>query len=242
VHAPAPSLFEGTQLGCRAVDKTNRQIKADVERRLPNLNIELIFDVGAHLGETCTVLREYYPQAEIWAFEPVPKTYGELEEIAGDIPRIHLLNHALGAVDGSARMEARGTSGNNRVIEDDEEAKRVRDVPIARGDTFCDERGIERIDYLKIDTEGHDLQVLRGFQKMLSDFKVDLVEIEAGMNARNTKHVPLERFKGYLEPMGYFIFRLYEQAPEFRGVPNLRRCNVVFMSNPTIEANTIPKK
>jgi FkbM family methyltransferase len=224
------------------VNKTNRQIKADIEQRLPNSTLGVIFDVGAHLGETCTVLREHYPPAEIWAFEPIPKTYRELEEIAGDLPRIHLLNHALGAVDGSAQMEARGTSGNNHVIGEDEEPKRVKDVPIARGDTFCGERGIDQINYLKIDTEGHDLQVLRGFQKMLSDFKVDLVEVEAGMNSKNNKHVPLEHFKGYLEPMGYYIFRLYEQAPEFRGVPNLRRCNVVFMSSPMIETNTIPKK
>ena len=50
------------------------------------------------------------------------------------------------------------------------------------------------------------------------------------MNSTNTKHVPLARFQGYLEPLGYHIFKLYNQSFEQRRGPHLRRADVVFIS------------
>lgn len=222
------------------MDSTLRQIQSDIQRRLPNLELRSIFDVGAHLGETVTRYREMYPEAEIWAFEPVPRTFSELARTTGDLPKVHLHNHALGATRSTAYITARATSGNNMIVP--EPSARTKTIEVLSGDEFCAEQSIDRINYLKVDTEGHDLHVVRGFQRMLAACAIDLIEVEAGMHHGNAKHVPLERFKGYLEPMEYLPFRLYEQAMEFSGRPVLRRCNVVFISERAADANIIPRR
>jgi hypothetical protein len=48
--------------------------------------------------------------------------------------------------------------------------------------------------------------VLKGAGDMLDRGCIDIIEIEAGMNPRNQRHIPLETPKKYLESRGYFLF------------------------------------
>ena len=94
------------------------------------------------------------------------------------------------------------------------------------------------IGLLKIDAEGHDLEVLYGFERMLKEMRVDLVEAEVGMNPENRRHVPFEAVKRYLEHRGYRLFLIYKQRREtpFGRGAMLRRCNVVFASAKLLDA------
>ncbi len=47
-------------------------------------------------------------------------------------------------------------------------------------DDFCREQGVERIDFLKLDVEGHELAVLRGARRMLGAGTVSLIQFEFG--------------------------------------------------------------
>ena len=111
-------------------------------------------------------------------------------------------------------------------------------VDIVTLDEFCHSKRIDQVNYLKIDTEGGDLEVLKGAVNMLTEQRIDLVEVETGMNPRNSRHVPFEAIKKFLESHGYFIFGIYEQVSEFpTGEPHLRRTNPLFISHRTIEMN-----
>jgi len=219
---------------------TPRRIKADIEQLLPNIEVRTLFDVGANVGQTVMAMRPLFPEAKLYAFEPVRASYEQLLDTAGNFDDTECFNLALSDANSAATMLARGTSQNNRIVE--QSGSQTEEVSLISGDIFCEEHGIDHIDYLKIDTEGHEMQVLRGLQSMLSDYRVDLIELEAGMNWGNKKHTPFEHLKGYLEPMGYYLFRFYEQVAEKRGRPHLRRVNVVFISQPTVEGNIRVKK
>jgi len=111
-------------------------------------------------------------------------------------------------------------------------------VDLTTLDDYCDVNGVERINYLKIDTEGHDLEVLKGSVNMISERRIDLIEVEAGMNPSNLLHVPFETLKDYLESCSYVVFGIYEQAWETRtGEAHLRRINAVFVSLEVIKMN-----
>jgi hypothetical protein len=125
----------------------------------------------------------------------------------------------------------------NRIVEPGDRARHLATVPIRRGEAFCIEQKIDAIDYLKIDTEGHDRAVLTGFDAMLKRHAVAMVEVEAGLHPENRRHVPFEEFKAHLEPLGYRLFDIREIASERSGRPNLRRCNMVFASTSLLEAN-----
>ena len=109
-------------------------------------------------------------------------------------------------------------------------------VEIESLDNFCSGHEIDQISFLKIDTEGYDLEVLKGASRMLGEQRIDLVEVEAGMNCLNKTHVPFEDLKAYLEKMEYYLFAIYEQVGEWpKKEPQLRRANAVFISRHVIE-------
>jgi len=82
------------------------------------------------------------------------------------------------------------------------------------------------------------MEVLKGAVNMLTWQKIDLVQVEAGMNPRNRRHVPFESLKAFLESYEYFIFGIYEQVHEWpTGEPHLRRTDTIFISQRLIEMN-----
>jgi len=53
--------------------------------------------------------------------------------------------------------------------------KGIIEVPIDSIDSFCAQKKIDQIDLLKIDTEGHEMCVLKGAEKLLSEKRIDFV-------------------------------------------------------------------
>src|SRR5688572_5338493 len=104
-------------------------------------------------------------------------------------------------------------------------------VEISTLTRYCKENNIKNISYLKIDTEGFDLQVLKSGETMLRNHSIDFIEIEVGMNPANDTHVPWEEIKKYMENMDYYLFGIYDQIREWKlQKPYLRRSNLVFLS------------
>jgi hypothetical protein len=83
------------------------------------------------------------------------------------------------------------------------------------GDSFCEEHGIERIDFLKIDTEGLDLRVLRGFDRMLGSGAVEVVQFEYGL-ANIVSRALLVDFHAFLGGHGFAVGKIWPTDVEFR--------------------------
>jgi FkbM family methyltransferase len=209
-----------------------------VKTHLPGCAPSVIFDVGANNGRIAITLAASFPEATVYAFEPVAETFRALTENASRDPRIRPFNLALGARSRKARMRIKSLSVSNRIAGWRDFLKPSETVTMTSGDNFCGEHGLDRIGFLKIDSEGHDLQVLVGFRKMLTAARIDLVEAEVGMNPENRRHAPFEAVKTYLERFGYRLFLIYEQTYDvpFSGRAVLRRCNVVFVSEKAAKA------
>jgi FkbM family methyltransferase len=209
-----------------------------VKKHLPGYAPELVFDVGANVGATSLAFSAGFPDATIYAFEPVETTFRTLAEKVSAREKIRPFNLALGRKAGSARMRIKSVSVSNRIAGWRDLLKPTESVKMTSGDAFCDEQKLGHVAILKIDAEGHDLEVLYGFRKMLKEMRIDLVEAEVGMNPENRRHVPFEAVKRHLERFGYRLFLIYEQQREtpFTGRAMLRRCNVVFASGKLFDA------
>jgi FkbM family methyltransferase len=206
----------------------------------PNFAPAVIFDVGAHIGESVANFARAFPAATIYAFEPVAATFQTLVDNVNGFARVKACNVALGRHAGQAYMTCSRHPATNRILISPTpgELRKATQVSMVAGDEFCQQQGADHIGILKVDAEGHDLDVLIGFRDMLSRSRVDLVEAEVGMSRTNTLHVPFEAVKQFLEPLGYHLFHIYEQVMDtrFSGRPLLRRCNVVFASDAFVEA------
>ncbi len=214
------------------VDQDERFVEEDpffteIRARLPGYRFKLIFDVGANIGQCCVPFSILAPESRIYAFEPVAAAYEELEKNVANHPSITPVNLAFGNMDGTVLMQNKGSKTSNRVLL---EGGSGLDVPITTGRKFCEQHGISEISFLKIDTEGFDMEVLLGFGDLLKN--VDFVQVEAAMNPTNTRHVQFFDFVRYLEERGFYLFQIYDQTFEFHegGRPWLRRCNPAFVS------------
>lgn len=160
---------------------------ADIERlsQAWEYSIEVFFDVGANEGETITRARHNFESCRIVAFEPHPKTFEQLTSNMAKIPNVELLNLALSSEVGKNVMFEYENSKINSLLPNAQYVARFADdasrqiwVDCTTIDQFCSDRHIKKIDVLKIDTEGFDLEVLKGAASMLAQQAIKFIYFE----------------------------------------------------------------
>lgn len=187
-------------------------------RRLSPLRPRVVFDVGANHGDWLVAARECFSDAELHAFEIAPATFEKLAQRATG-PGIQL--NDLGLSDRAGPIELRYYPGNDGVstilekpgIHDD--AYQLVEARTTTGEQYCAERGIDRIDLLKIDTEGAEPRVLRGFGAMLDEGRIGVIQFEYGL-ANVYGGMLLRDLYRLLEERGYAVGKLYPDGVRFR--------------------------
>jgi len=148
---------------------------------------------------------------------------------------------AFGALEGRLRFDNSAPESSLHRLAEDQKRDELPWVTVTTVDSFCAERRISRIDFMKIDTEGHDLAVLQGSVRALAESAISVILVECSMNAENKFHVGLMEMHRFLEGADYRMFGIYEQVPECRhaGKPYLHRANVAYLS-PDISKRNSP--
>jgi FkbM family methyltransferase len=143
----------------------------------------VVFDVGANEGHWISSVLAICPAAEIHAFEPQPAL---AERVRATYPHVHLNAIGLGHEPGTLELfdyadhpGSQHASVLPGVIDNVHGGSaRSQKVPIGTVDQYCAERRIEHIDFLKIDVEGFELNVLRGAPRMLKGGRIDVIQFE----------------------------------------------------------------
>lgn len=209
---------------------------SDLKNRFfQDYQFKTFFDVGANIGQTAHHIHDAFPNSDIWCFEPIKRTFEQLRNNTRNIAvkRFHL---GLGSENKTLNIliDPDHRSDMNSLINPSEtnNAKTANEtIEIQKLDDFCLSQSVKTIDYLKIDTEGYDFEVLKGAQGLLQEQSISFVETEVSMNPENTFHVDFVDVKRYMESYGYRLFGLYDQFYEWQtGTPILRRTNPLFVS------------
>lgn len=111
-------------------------------------------------------------------------------------------------------------------------------VPVEIGtlDEFCQAQGIEHVNFLKVDTEGFDLEVLMGAVGLLGRNAIDVIQVEVGMSPRHHIHVRFEDVKAFMESKRMELFCIIDQMQNFvPGGPYLQWADAVFISQAVTE-------
>lgn len=202
------------------------------------LEAKTIFDVGANIGDSTRWFRKSYPDATIYSFEPITSTFAALSKGVSKHPLTVCERLALGSVAGQVMMSSNPLGTRNRIFTGPPRRKnQVEIVERVTGEYYCAHHGIDEIDILKIDTEGHDMEVLIGFRSMIARGKIKYIQVEAGMNPENPVHVNIRQFLRWLEPKGYRISSMHSPAHE-KGSPVMRRSDIVFVYAPPPSGTT----
>ena len=209
-----------------------------IARRLKGWQPSVILDVGANIGQSALGFIKAYPQAVVHCFEPFPDSYRKL--LANTRRHDTIMAHqiGLGAQAGLVRMSDGAISTQNRILSGSA-AEAGIEVAIHQGAAVLDRLGLKHVSFLKIDTEGHDLEVLAGFEPVLD--RIDFIQVEAGMNVYNKTHVPFDQLFSFMTAQGFLLFYIFEQILEFKkgGRPVLRRANPLFINPRLVDLDGI---
>lgn len=173
----------------------------------------ILFDVGANIGHYTNLMYMTFPNAEIHAFEPISRSYKILKgNFCQD--NIKLVNTGLGIETCKTQIFHYDDGYSNEhaslfpeVISTLHKQNKLvtEEINIDTIDNYCIKNNISRIDFLKIDTEGNELNVLKGAQRMISSKSINIIQFE--FNEMNViSRVFLRDFYNILE--NYEFFRL----------------------------------
>lgn len=159
--------------------------KEFIKQHVSKMRRGVVLDIGANVGAYSKSIRSANPIVQIHAFEPHPKTYLKLTENMASLS-VRTYNVAVGSGAGQLSLfdyaEEDGSSHASLyrdVIEHIHKERSTRhEVKVISLDTFMVDHGIEQVALLKIDTEGHELEVLQGFQRFIRANKVELIQFE----------------------------------------------------------------
>lgn len=185
--------------------------------RLAAFSPRCLFDVGANVGDYARLAAARWPLASVHSFEPVPATYAEFRERTKGEPRIHPHNLALLDRSGETRVKYYPSrSGSSGVYDYPHDApSEWITIRAQTGDEFCDAAGIDRIDLLKIDVEGAEDSVIRGFERRLKEGRIDLVQFEYGYANIMSKCL-LYDYVRWLGGLGYDLGKVMPGGVDFR--------------------------
>tara|TARA_B100001093_G_scaffold505937_1_gene564059 strand:+ start:754 stop:1533 length:780 start_codon:yes stop_codon:yes gene_type:complete len=185
----------------------------DLQRWIPKLKPNILFDIGANVGQTCTEMHLNFPNAVIHSFEPIKETFVSLVNNTSSLPNISCHNCAMGSKSGNKSIKYTPHSVINSlktgVHSKDPDAIEAR-INIKTVDEFCEDYGIDKIDLLKTDTEGYDLEVLKGSSTMLKANKISAVLSEITFDEKNTLQTQFGELNDYLSSFDFLVCCFYD--------------------------------
>jgi len=198
----------------------------DIQRlaAIHSIKIRCAFDVGAHVGETAVEFLAAFPGAQIYSFEPLPQAFAVVAGIGSE--RLHPFALAVSDKVGAADLYVRGdpTRPGNGPPSPNSSLVANRQFGLVTGqsdatirvecdtiDRFCEQHDIRALDLLKIDTEGHEAEVLDGATETLTKRAVRFVfvEFETLLPVPGATGGALSPLAQRLEPLGFRLIATY---------------------------------
>jgi FkbM family methyltransferase len=131
-----------------------------------------IIDCGASTGVSVTWWKTRYPNARVLAFEADPEIFRILETNCGHFKNLQLVNAAVWNMEGELAFSAKGGESGQIAEFSATKSDLVRTVPCVRLRSFL----AEKCDFLKMDIEGAEIEVIRDCADVLKN--VDRAFIE----------------------------------------------------------------
>ncbi len=165
-----------------------------LERYLKNLNFKCktIIDIGSHTGESISFFSKLYPNSKIFGFEPQKNCFVQLKKKFNS-KKIKIENYALGNKKSKKKLYKNYLSTTSTFSRLNINSKHFKIKSFILGNSnagyyssetvnvntlsyFYKKNRLQKIDIVKIDTEGHEIEVLLGLKSISSNIKVIIIE------------------------------------------------------------------
>lgn len=151
------------------------------------INGQNLIDVGANNGDYSLLLASIFENANIYSFEPMKEVFEQAKKAIVEHQNIRLFNYGLYSSVGSISLYNSLDDHNDQIstsykdgLVDFYGVKEVKEfkIDINTLDNFCNENEIDTIDFMKIDVEGAEIEVLKGADELLTNHKINAIQFE----------------------------------------------------------------
>ena len=172
----------------------------------------VVIDVGANIGSMALKLAGMVPEGHVYAFEPTDYGYAKLiknislnPQLSSRITPVQLFvadqnkfKHGLKAY---ASWKVNGRAVNPHPLHGGT-IKPADSTPADTLDHFCIENRINRVDLIKIDTDGHEYKVLSGARQIIKKYRPFII-FEIGIYVMHEQQLEFEQFYRYFKTLDY---------------------------------------
>lgn len=174
-------------------------------------------EIGANIGLTTAILGKSFPGSSFLSFEPDPQTFGFLQEtiVANNLSNCTPYQLALGDRAGELTFmsDPNDSSGNRLAPSGTALGGGNRTMKVDRLDDFLIQEGFPKVDFIKLDVEGYEMEVLRGATKTLHTFRPSVyLEFNSFTLIAFGNHNPRELLD-YLRQNFPYVYRFKEVTP-----------------------------
>lgn len=206
-----------------------QQLGAALSSVMPLSSFATVVDVGANEGQAARRFLGLMEHANVYSLEPDARPFAVLSQYAASERRLRCFQLAVGEEPGTLELRTNKESVTNSFLppvagaaagahvaemmtQVRSEAVRVTTLP-----AFCDEQRIERIDLLKLDTQGFEERILRGCRDWLSPGRVRAVLTEALFADLYVSQARFDHVYAILRERGYKLHSFHEVEATSRG-------------------------
>ncbi len=174
-------------------------------------------DIGAYHGEWATLFREVFSEARVLMVEAQEARRPALEKVmAAHRGMIRLENALLGAEDGREVVFTEMGTGSSVFAEASPYERNAVSKTTVRLDTLLERRGDPAPDFLKLDVQGYELEILRGAPKTLAG--AEAVLLEASLMSVNAGCPLIGEVMAFMGTAGFRLFDFCSQLRRKDGV------------------------
>lgn len=182
----------------------------------------IILDVGAFNGKSIRRFRHIFPSCSVHSFEPSSGNFNKLSDSYGDAPNTYINHAAVGSAKSKLKLNYNKKPDTSSLLSIDTDhgwtQRRAKEMGVAADDFqvmaeevdvlaldgYIAQKNIEQVDLLKIDTQGYELEVLKGAARSIKDNLFHFIEIEIilhGIYQGTDKNI--SDIEALLVPYGY---------------------------------------
>jgi FkbM family methyltransferase len=178
----------------------------------------VLFDVGANAGQYSDgINRIFGKNASVHAFEPSPTSFANMKKQVYDCVNMTINPFGLSDIERNTVLYCNTLGGTGSTIFEIEKKhgifgwEHTEEIELSTLDKYCAKHKIEQIDFLKIDTEGNEYQVLEGGQELLEKKRISIIQFEFGDKMVFSKK-SFRDFYELLKGNDFRIFRLLQDG------------------------------
>lgn len=172
----------------------------------------VILEAGAHKGRDTIKMLKLWSTGTFYCFEPSPEIFTQLTQTLGERTNVHCYPYALARNNGTATFHV--SSGRSDAASSllapldysvDHPDTIFNDITVQTKtlDSWAQEHGIEKIDFMWLDMQGTELEMLQSGTKILQTVTAICSEVNL---THRYKDAPLyDEYRAWMESQGFYV-------------------------------------